>query len=920
MRRKVLEERTRVTNALETLRHQLGLALGAARNAHSEAEAELTKLRLEQLVLSVGLDHAEDDPKLAEYRGDPAMNAVRSELEDVRSRFYSGWADGPDQLRALVASAAPGPAGRPPGEWLGKLGTFDGTRPPELWRIGEATVDASNVGREHGTTLSFDVAVPLLDESHLSITSAPKTRPTVDALVEGLLMRVLSTFAPGAVKVHLWDVGQLTAVLPNFYALSRTSAVTVHDPTRLVDLLDELAGHIRRIHAYTLQAGYPSLRAMREATGKRVEPWRIAVLYGNGEELATEHLRALKRVASGALAAGISLVLVDVPTVLGGSVETISLLDDRRAVTSMTGPNVEVRLDPALPSGQVANAASRLAEAIVTKQGGPRSFADLLPTEFGRESSARELRAPVGFHEGEPVEVVIGDATPHALIGGPSGSGKTNFLYALLGSLAARYSPDELALYLLDFKEGVSFAGLAPGKKDESWLPHARLVGVNVNTDREFGLALLRFLSDELRRRSAAAKEFEVTNIAELREQDPDGHWPRIVAVIDEFQYLFAERDSVTGMATALLEDLARRGRSQGIHLILASQDIAGIEAFWGKPAVFEQCTLRIAMPKARRVLAEGNQAAVSAPRWHAVVNHESGVAHGNQLAHIPDASSKDTFPVLQRQLWQRYATHARPRLFDGAVAPRLEDSPAFVACEPGVERPRALVGQAIEVTDNAHGVEMASAPGRNLAVMGSNTAEALAVLDAATRSLARQYEAGAVEFALGCALDSCLAEVRALADDLASCGHKADMVTADGIPSLVAEHVDRMSEQDKPRFLVLYGVDAVLPALERKEPGRPSALEHLRTLLKQGPVQELHVLGWWRGVARLKDTLGFGGTDEIGAWVALDVQGSELAAFCPGQVVHWSPRPGRALFFDRSTHASPEVTIPFHRPEVTDA
>ncbi|ACU98629.1 FtsK/SpoIIIE domain-containing protein [Saccharomonospora viridis] len=918
MRRKVVQQRARVTNALEALRHQIGLALGAARNAHRAAEDELARLRLEQLVVSVGLENAATDPQVAEHRNDPALASVLSWLENVKSSFYADWADGPERLRQLVASAAPGPAGRPPGEWLGRLGTFDGTKPPELWRIGSATVDGTSIGRP-STTLTFDVAVPLLDESHLSITSVPKSRATVDALVENLLMRVLSTFTPGAVRVHLWDVGQLTAILPNFYALSRTSAVTVHDPTRLVDLLDELAGHIRRIHAHTLQAGYPSLPAMRRATGKRVEPWRIAVLYGNGEDLAPEHLRDLKRVASGALAAGISLILVDVPTVLGGSVETISLLDDRRAITSMTGPDVVVDLDPPLPAGQVASAASRLAEAIVTRQGGPRSFFDLLPTEFGQECSARELRAPVGFHEGEPVEVVIGDTTPHALIGGPSGSGKTNFLYALLGSLTARYSPDELALYLLDFKEGVSFAGLAPGKKDESWLPHARLIGVNVNTDREFGLALLRFLSDEMRRRSAAAKEFEVTNIAELREQDPDGHWPRIVAVIDEFQYLFAERDSVTAMATALLEDLARRGRSQGIHLILASQDIAGIEAFWGKPAVFEQCTLRIAMPKARRVLAEANQAAVAAPRWHAVINHESGVAHGNQLAHIPDASAKNTFPALQRQLWQQYATHGRPRLFDGAVAPRLSESTAFGTLAPGTDRPRALVGQSIEVADNAHGIELPTAPGRNLAVLGSSRTEALSVLDAAARSLARQFEAGTAEFLLGCAVDTCLDEVDALANLLAEHGHKAAVVTAAELPALFADLAERMSHSDGRTFVMLYGVDAVLPALEHKELGKPSGLDHLRTLLKQGPSKGVHVLGWWRGVARLKDTLGFNGTEDIGAWVALDVQGSELAPFCAGQVVHWSPRPGRALFFDRGTHASPEVTIPFHRPEADD-
>ena len=87
---------------------------------------------------------------------------------------------------------------------------------------------------------------------------------------------------------------------------------------------------------------------------------------------------------------------------------------------------------------------------------------------------------------------------------------------------------------------------------------------MNVNTDREFGLALLRFLGGELRRRADAAKQHEVTNLAELRHEDPDGVWPRIVAVVDEFQVLLAGRDAVATEAVDLLEDLARRGRSQG--------------------------------------------------------------------------------------------------------------------------------------------------------------------------------------------------------------------------------------------------------------------------------------------------------------------------------------------------------------------
>jgi hypothetical protein len=910
MGNKTNDQRARVATALERVRSQIGLVLGAAEGARREAEAELEKLDLERQIVAAGMNHATAEQQ-AGWRLHPASAEVFPLLRSVRSQFYSDWTAGPNALRELVTANAPGPAGRPPGDWLGRVGVNTGISAPGLWRVGSATVEGQDIARV------FDVAIPLLDESHLAITSAPKTRPVVDGIVENLLLRVLSTFEPGAVRVHLWDVGRLTAVLPNLYPLSRTSALTLYDPSRVNDLLDELAGHIRRIHATGMQAGYMSLREIRQTTGQRGEPWRIAVLYGNGETLEPERARDLKRVASGAVAAGISLILVDVPTTLSTSVETISLLDERRAISSMTGTELVVDLDPAFPSSQVSRAASRIAEALIAKQGGPRSFADLLPAELGKESSARELRAPVGFYEGEAVDVVIGDATPHALIGGPSGSGKTNFLYALLGSLTARYSPDELALYLLDFKEGVSFAGLAPGRKDASWLPHAKLIGVNVNTDREFGLALLRFLAEELRRRSTAAKEHEVTNLADLREQDPGGHWPRMVAVIDEFQYLFAGRDGVSAQATQLLEDIARRGRSQGIHLVLASQDIAGIDAFWGKPAVFEQCTLRIAMPKARRVLAETNNAAVAAPRWHAVINHDSGVAHGNQLAHIPDASSKDVFVRLQNRLWERYAHSYRPpRLFDGAHSPVLKQIPAFTDLKP-TSKPRALLGQSIDVTEAACGVELTPSPGRNVAVLGAATAEALSIMDSAGRSLARQYQGGAAEFVLSCLVEACVPAVTELAEQLRSEGHSVALVT--DLSARLTELADGLAGLEGPKVLLLYGVDAALPTLEAKQPGvLRSGLDQLRIVLKQGPGNGVHTVGWWRSVSRLKDTLGFAGTDDISSWAALDVQGNELAPFAAGQVVHWSPRPGRALFFDRSTHGTPEVIIPFQRPGVS--
>src|SRR6185369_12256671 len=110
------------------------------------------------------------------------------------------------------------------------------------------------------------------------------------------------------------------------------------------------------------------------------------------------------------------------------------------------------------------------------------------------------------------------------LVGGRSGAGKTAFLINVLYGLGARYSPHELALYLLDFKEGVSFAEFVPTRRDRTWLPHARAVGVE--SDREYGLAVLRELDAEMTCRSVAYKDAGVTRFADLRAMSADESRP----------------------------------------------------------------------------------------------------------------------------------------------------------------------------------------------------------------------------------------------------------------------------------------------------------------------------------------------------------------------------------------------------------
>ena len=749
--------------------------------------------------------------------------------------------------------------------------------------------------------------VRLLDHGHVLVSG---DRRSGDDVVAGLLLRALGTSVPGQVQIIGYDPENLGGGLAGFAPLASAGVLTFVGPGGLEKLLDELAGHVRRINETVLAGEYTSLRELHAVTKRRPEPWRVAVLLGGGGDLSRHERSQLDRLLRTGAACGVHLVIRGIAIEPGPGIDVIDAAPGDEARIESAGA-LPVRLDPGPTPGVVTATCRQIAEAVAA---GPAPVAlDSLLPEAGaewRESSAAGLTAPLGDSpQGSRVMVTLSDYPPHALIAGPSGTGKTNFIYAWMGALAARYSPDELAFYLLDFKEGVSFARFAPGRRDPSWLPHVRLVGVNVNTDREFGLALLRFLGGELKRRADAAKQYEVTNLAELRAEDPEGSWPRIVAVVDEFQVLLSGRDAVTGEAVDLLEDLARRGRSQGIHLVLASQDVSGIEALWGRPALVAQFSLRIALPRARRVLPETNGAADSLPRYHAVVNADSGANEANRVVRVPSAGDREQWSTLQHRLWRRRPPElGPPRLFDGDVIPRLADSPDHrglrAAASPAA--PMALLGETIDVAARSARTVLRRAPGRNLAVLGTRVDEACAVLATAGRSLAAQFTPEGARFSVVCLDQDARTAAEALHARLPDCGWY-DTENVDWLLEDAAAEATAAWPADRPHFIMIYAADAL--------PGGKAAAEQLRTVLRQGPERRLHVLGWWRGAGLLRDSLGghASRTDAIGAWVALDVHGSELSPFYPGQgAPNWYPRPWRALHFDRSVHRGAEVIIPY--------
>lgn len=159
----------------------------------------------------------------------------------------------------------------------------------------------------------------------------------------------------------------------------------------------------------------------------------------------------------------------------------------------------------------------------------------------------------------------------HAFILGQSGSGKSVLLNDIISAAILKYSPQDLMLYLMDFK-GVEF-------NRYRGLKHTKAVLVD-NSDPQMTLEVLRELRDENKRRVKLWQKEDVNKIDAYNKKYPNNRLPLILFVADECQILFKEctkggtERMIQQEISEIINIIATQGRSQGIHMLLATQQL----------------------------------------------------------------------------------------------------------------------------------------------------------------------------------------------------------------------------------------------------------------------------------------------------------------------------------------------------------
>lgn len=727
-------------------------------------------------------------------------------------------------------------------------------------------------------------------------------------IAQEVIIKAFTGTDSGDLEVVFFDYN-LRGVAAPFASLSSDRLIhTLLDESELAQYLTHLKQHVQGVKN-VIQGRAKSLVEFRRMTGKHIEGYKLVVIMADMYLLDDKIKETLAILLNAGPSAGVSFIVVS-PC----DAETAFLRDrctvvDTQSVLSVT--NAET----------ILASCESLSHRLRRAKSDPVRFDEVEDLNvMWNGDSTDGVTFSVGQYGLDTVRITIGsnrEQLHNALITGAVGQGKSNLIAVIIHSLCQRYSPRELELYLLDFKEGVTLKNYANIDHDD-YLPHAKALGLE--SDVSFGIAVLEHLYEIYEDRMHLFKDHGVQNLKQYREKTGEV-MARIVVVIDEFQMMFEEKDTARRVV-ALLSKCTRLFRAAGIHFILASQTIAsGIELSKDSD-IFAQTPIRMAhrnsVRESEATLGLGNTAAADLKMGQAIVNTDYGAIASNKKVQIALADD-DTLAELRRTWWKASRDYTKPPyVFDGNRIMRVDAAlPELLSTRE--DRPETAVGEEITVGGGTLCLDFGSDSGRNLAVFGAGREKrlrgkdeagnsAVGILQSVALSLALRNTKGDAQFVI-CDLtnpdESQVNNMNGFEQLLLGCGFPAEILDAAGFAERIKElasGLDNRTPDDDTIYLFGFGLDRI-----------SEMPREFSRLVKDGPALGVHFLGWWQKYDVFRSQAGF--TDNsvfFDIKVLLRMDDREVHQIL-GPLAQWKSASNRALISDSAYLSDPITVIPYH-------
>lgn len=548
------------------------------------------------------------------------------------------------------------------------------------------TASAALVPIRYSRTLQGDI----YPGNIVMFSNSETTRKAVTNAIESMALRTICTFPVRQLRCTFIDPIDMGKIFP----FAKLPELIVGDKvyTSSSDIREQLQilnTHVEAIIQNRLGKDYQTIEEFNQDNSVIAEPYRYLFIADFPNGFDSNSIEIIKSLLRNAAKAGVYLVIhldekIEKPRDLNydlfrrysTTIQPQGILGDGTPLFTSSSLKREFRilLDVPPAKEQFNQLTSIISK--VFKEFKPQSFPftdfypDLHLAWSEKYDSRQQIRTPIGLLGAEgQLEFWLGEDeneegheinVSQGLLAGKPGSGKSFTLHAIILGLAMRYAPDELEMYLLDYKDGVEFqiyVNPEPSIYDDNYelddydkaLPHAKVI--SIASDREFGLNVLKYICNEIKQRSDKFKEIGAEKIAAYRQLTEE-KMPRIFVVIDEFQALFKDNDRIMREINEVLDDpILRKGRSYGVHLLLASQIPNDPNMNRTLSTLIE---LRMAMEMdtsiASSILSDGNSNAVELLDRPGKIIYNSGLGRKehNQIGQVANVSPDERINALK--------------------------------------------------------------------------------------------------------------------------------------------------------------------------------------------------------------------------------------------------------------------------------